>query len=98
MMPLIVPFTCTLLGDLPCGRGRQELGACGTLAVAAVASVINEGPHNLQPLTWDATIQELAVPVVFSALCPRFIRVPCPRLRCSGRPPPPLVHLQTPQR
>jgi exo-beta-1,3-glucanase (GH17 family) len=75
IVPLIATLTHTLLGDLPRGGGREELWAGGTLAVAAVASAINEGPLNLQSLTWNAAALVLAVPALLSALRPARVRV-----------------------
>jgi hypothetical protein len=76
IVPLLATLTRTLLGDLPRGGGREELWAGGTLAVAAVASAINEGPLNLQSLAWNAAALVLAAPLLLSALRPVRDRVP----------------------
>jgi hypothetical protein len=76
IVPLLAALTRILLGDLPRGGGREELWAGGTLAVAAVASAINEGPLNLQSLAWNAAALVLAAPLLLSALRPVRDRVP----------------------
>ena len=75
IVPLLATLTRILLGDLPRGSGREELWAGGTLAVAAIASAINEGPLNLQSLTWNAAALVLAAPLLLSALRPVRVRV-----------------------
>ena len=76
IVPLVAAIARTLLGDVARGGGREELWAGGTLAVAAVASAVNEGPLNLQSLTWNAAALVLAAPVLLSALRPVRVRVP----------------------
>jgi exo-beta-1,3-glucanase (GH17 family) len=76
IVPLLAALTRILLGDLLRGGGREELWAGGTLAVAAVASAINEGPLNLQSLAWNAAALVLAAPLLLSALRPVRDRVP----------------------
>jgi hypothetical protein len=76
IVPLIATLTRALLGDILRGGGREELWAGGILAVVAVASAINEGPLNLQSLTWNAAALVLAVPVLVSALRPARAPVP----------------------
>ena len=58
------------LGNVKCRDCREELWAGGTLAVAAVASAINEGPLNLQSLTWNVAALVLAAPLLLSAFRP----------------------------
>jgi exo-beta-1,3-glucanase (GH17 family) len=76
IVPLLATLARTLLGDLPRGGGREELWAGGTLAVAAVASAVNEGPLNLQSLTWNVAAVVLAAPMLLSAMRPVRVRVP----------------------
>jgi exo-beta-1,3-glucanase (GH17 family) len=76
IVPLITTLTRAMLGDLPRGGEREEVWAGGTLAVAAVASAISEGPLNLQSLTWSAAALVLAVPVLLSVLRPVRAVVP----------------------
>jgi exo-beta-1,3-glucanase (GH17 family) len=76
IVPLIATLTRAMLGDLPRGGEREEFWAGGTLAVAAVASTISEGPPNLQSLTWSAAALVLAVPVLLSVLRPVRAVVP----------------------
>jgi exo-beta-1,3-glucanase (GH17 family) len=76
IVPLIATLTRMLLGDLQRGGGREELCVGGTLALAAVASAVNEGPLNLQSLTWNAVAFVLAVPLLLSLLRPVRTRVP----------------------
>jgi hypothetical protein len=111
IVPLIATITRSLLADLPRHGNREALWAGGTLAVAAVASAIKEGPLNLQSLTCNVAALALRAPVVSSALHPVRVRVlawfspmprargrSCLRLRCSWQPPPSLVPLPTPRR
>ena len=70
VVPLIATVSRALLGDLPRGGGKEELWAGGTLAVAAVASAINEGPLNTQSLIWNAAALLLAAPVLLSVVRP----------------------------
>jgi len=70
IVPLIATVTRALLGDLPRGGGKEELWAGATLAVAALASAINEGPLNTESLIWNAAALLLAAPSLLSALRP----------------------------
>jgi exo-beta-1,3-glucanase (GH17 family) len=72
-VPLVGVVARALLSDLPRGGGgREEIWAGGTLALAAVAGAIAEGPANLQSLAWSAAALVLAAP---------------PLLRACGRQP-----------
>jgi hypothetical protein len=65
-VPLVCVIARTMLGERPSGGGREELWAGGTLAVAALASVVLEGAGNLQSLAWNATALVLAAPALLS--------------------------------
>ena len=67
IVPLIATLTRLGQRDGPRGGGCEELWAGGTLAVAAVASAINEGPLNLQSLAWNVAALVLAAPLLLSA-------------------------------
>ena len=76
IVPLIAALTRLLLGDVPRVGGREAWWAGGTLAVAALASAVNEGPLNLQSLAWNAAALVLAAPVLLSAFRPARVAVP----------------------
>jgi hypothetical protein len=62
-VPLVCVIARALLADLPRGGGgREELWAGGTLAIAAVAGAILEGPANHASLAWSIVALALAVP------------------------------------
>ncbi len=65
-VPLVAVAARALLDDLPRGGGRHEAWLGGTLALAAVASAVNEGPENLQSLTWNVAALLLAAPLLWS--------------------------------
>jgi exo-beta-1,3-glucanase (GH17 family) len=74
-----VPLACVaaraLLSDLPRGGGgREELWAGGTLAAAAVAGAVAEGPANLSSLAWTVAALVLATPLLLRVW--RRARVP----------------------
>jgi hypothetical protein len=54
IVPLITTFARILLGDQACAGGHSRPWAGTTLADAAIAGPINDGPLNLQSLTWNA--------------------------------------------
>jgi exo-beta-1,3-glucanase (GH17 family) len=66
IVPLVATLVRIALRDLPSGGGREELLAGGALALAAVASAINEGRLNLPSLTWNAVAVILAAPALLS--------------------------------
>ncbi len=67
-VPLVAVIAGALLGDLPRGGGRHEAWLGGTLALAAVASAVNEGPENLESLIWNAAALVLAAPLLLATL------------------------------
>jgi hypothetical protein len=76
-----VPIVCVvargLLGDLPlAGGGREEMAAGGVLAIAAVASAIQEGAANRQAMVWTACALLLALPPLLKLRVWAWRRVP----------------------
>jgi exo-beta-1,3-glucanase (GH17 family) len=68
-VPLVAVIARALAGDLPRGGGgREELWAGLTLALAAVASAVREGPLNQQSLAWNAAALVLAAPPLLRCL------------------------------
>ena len=64
-VPLLAVAVRALLGDWPGRGGREDLWAAGTLALAALASAVAEGPANIQALGWSACALALAAPVLW---------------------------------
>ena len=64
-VPLVAAVARAVLGDLPRRSGGwAELWAGGTLAAAALAGAVLEGPHNIQALGWTACALGLAAPAL----------------------------------
>ncbi len=64
-VPLVCVVARALSRDLPVGGGGwEERLAGGTLALAAIAGAIAEGPANLPSLTWSVAALALAAPCV----------------------------------
>lgn len=62
-VPLVMVAARALLRDLPRGDGGREEWVVGlVLAGGAIASMVIEGPLNLQALAWNAAALVLAVP------------------------------------
>ena len=70
-VPLLAVAVRALLGDWPGRGGREDLWAAGTLALAALASAVAEGPANIQALGWSASALALAAPVLWPFRIPR---------------------------
>jgi len=65
-VPLVAVLARAMLRDLPRGGGgREEICVGGTLALAAIASAVNEGGLNRQSLIWNAAALVLALPPLF---------------------------------
>ncbi len=80
-VPLVCVVARALLADLPRGGGaREELWAGGSLAVAAVAGAMAEGPANPSSITWTVAALVLAAPPLLRVL-PRTRRAGAPRGR-----------------
>jgi exo-beta-1,3-glucanase (GH17 family) len=67
IVPLVATATRLLLRDPFALRGREEVTAAGTLALAALWSLVAEGALNQQSLVWNAAALMLAAPVLSSS-------------------------------
>jgi hypothetical protein len=70
-VPLVAVAVRAMAGDWPGRTGREDHWAAGSLALAALASVVAEGPDNLQALGWSACGLALAAPVLWRFRIPR---------------------------
>ena len=65
-VPLVAVPIRRLLRDQPRHGGREELAVGATLLLGALASLVIEGPRNLQSLTWNTAALVLAAPLLLS--------------------------------
>ena len=82
-VPVVTVVARAMLRDLPrAGGGWAEAWAGGALALAALASAVNEGGANLQALGWSACALGLAVPALLRLRRP----VPAAAIPLVSRP------------
>jgi exo-beta-1,3-glucanase (GH17 family) len=88
-VPLVAVAARALLRDLPrAGAGREEWWVGVTLALAALAGAVREGPANLQALGWSLCALALAAPLLLRCLGSRRLGGP---VQAAAPPGPPVI-------
>ncbi len=73
-VPLVITVGRLLLRDAQNKADRQDILAAATLAIASVASAIQEGPLNTQSIIWNLAALMLAMPTLMHILPVRYKR------------------------
>ena len=71
-VPLVVTVGRLLLRDAQHKADAHDILTAVTLAIASIASAIQEGPLNMQSITWNLAALLLAAPTLMHALPTRY--------------------------